>query len=44
MKIFWVDGTPCIATGNGFTELSPIELLELDEAGEITGSEDIYHD
>lgn len=44
MKIFWIDGKPCIATGNGFTELLPIEVMQLDEANEITGSEVIEYD
>ncbi|MGG4288318.1 hypothetical protein ABEW81_11030 [Priestia megaterium] len=44
MKIYWLEGKPHIATGNGYTEILPIELRELDEANEITGSEVIDYD
>ena len=44
MTIYWLNGRPHIATGNGYTELLPIEVAQLDAANEITGSEVIEYD
>lgn len=44
MKIYIVDGKACVSSGNGFTELLPVEVMELDAANEITAVEVVDHD
>ncbi|MEK4754853.1 hypothetical protein MKX72_20330 [Priestia sp. FSL R5-0597] len=44
MTIYWLDGKPHISTGNGYREVLPTELAELDAANEITGSVNVDHD
>lgn len=44
MKLYIVDGKSCLATANGFIELLPVEVAELDAANEITAVEVIDHD